>query len=206
MSAAGRALTRAAGPWTALFAAASALGGVVSFLPLALHDPAAAAVALFALSAAIIAGRWGAGVWNDRCGAGRLTAPGGVAGVAGMAGMAAAAAMDGGWATGAAVAAATLYGLGFGLVQNDTLVVMFQRSGPDGHGTASAAWNIAFDAGTGAGAVAIGLLSGVLGIAGSFAVAAAGMAAALPVAWLDARGRGRGGAARPDHGAPGRGG
>jgi hypothetical protein len=37
--------------------------------------------------------------------------------------------------------------------------------------------------------VVIGLLSGLLGIAGSFAVAAAGMAAALPIAWLDARAR-----------------
>ncbi|XVQ13917.1 MFS transporter [Spirillospora sp. CA-255316] len=191
-SAAVRALRRTAGPWTALFASASALGGVASFLSLALDEPTAAAVALFALSAAIIAGRWGAGVWSDRCGAGRLTAPGVVVGALGMAGLAAAAAAPGGgWTTGAAVTAAAAYGLGFGLIQNDTLVVMFQRSGPDGHGTASAAWNIAFDAGTGAGAVVIGLLSGVLGIAGSFAVAAAGMAAALPVAWLDARAHAR---------------
>ncbi|MEW2355117.1 MFS transporter [Spirillospora sp. NPDC029432] len=198
-----RAARRYAGPWTSLFVSSCAFGGVASFLPLAL-DAATAAVALLALSAAIIAGRWTAGVWSDRAGAGRLAGPGVVAGGLGMAGLAAAAAADGTGAAVTAVAAATLYGLGFGLVQNDTLVVMFQRSGPAGHGSASAAWNIAFDAGTGAGGAVIGLLSGALGISVSFAAAAAGMAAALPLAWLDAR-RGRVGppAPRGDGGAGG---
>ncbi|GAA2408507.1 MFS transporter [Actinomadura vinacea] len=187
VGAARRVLAGSAGPWTALFASACAFGGIASFLPLALDDPAAAATALLVLSAAIIAGRWAAGVWSDRCGAGRLAAPGVLVTAAGMAGLAFAASPAGGGIV--AVVAAAAYGLGFGLVQNDTLVVMFHRSGPDGHGSASAAWNIAFDAGTGVGAVVLGLVSGALGIAGSFAVAAAGVIAALPLAWLDARAR-----------------
>ena len=50
-----------AGPWTMLIVSACALGGMTSFLPLALEGDAAAPTALFVLSAAVIAGRWVAG-------------------------------------------------------------------------------------------------------------------------------------------------
>ncbi|RNF98534.1 MFS transporter, partial [Streptomyces botrytidirepellens] len=87
------------------------------------------------------------------------------AGVAGAAaGLPAAAAL--------ASAAAGLYGLGFGALQNDTLVMMFRRAGPQGHGMASTAWNMAYDAGTGAGAVVVGVASQVVGVDGAFAAAA----------------------------------
>ncbi|WP_063729286.1 MFS transporter [Streptomyces sp. RTd22] len=160
-----------AGPWTMLIVSACALGGMTSFLPLALEGDAAAPTALFVLSAAVILGRWAAGSFSDRAGSGRLLVPGvlacalGTAGVAGAAAGLPAAAVLGSVAAG-------LYGLGFGALQNDTLVMMFRRAGPRGHGMASTAWNMAYDAGTGVGAVVVGVASQVVGVDGAFAAAA----------------------------------
>ncbi|MFI0820865.1 MFS transporter [Streptomyces sp. NPDC021098] len=160
-----------AGPWAMLIVSAGALGGMASFLPLALKGDVAAPTALFVLSAAVIVGRWAAGAFSDRAGSGRLLVPGvlacalGTAGVAGAAaGMPAPAVL--------ASAAAGLYGLGFGALQNDTLVVMFRRAGPRELGMASTAWNMAYDAGTGVGSVAVGVFSQVAGMDGAFAAAA----------------------------------
>ncbi|KUP95759.1 transporter, partial [Thermobifida cellulosilytica TB100] len=155
------------------------------FLPLAVADTAAVSAALFALSAAMVAGRWAAGAWSDRGGAGRLTAPGTLLGAAGVGGVAAAVA----GLPVPVVAAAALYGFGFGVVQNATLVVMFHRAGPGGSGTASAAWNVSFDAGTGAGSVATGLLAQALAFPGAYCATALLIAAAAPLAWRDGRAR-----------------
>ena len=173
------------GPFTALLATACALGGITTFLPL-IFSGAAAPVVLFVVSATMIAGRWAAGMWSDRSGAGGLLVPGVVACALGMGGLAAATGMgqDG---FGVAPAAAVAYGLGFGALQNDTLVVMFRRAGTAGAGTASTAWNFAFDAGTGIGAVAVGWSARGLGMDGAFAATAALIAVIVPVALLDAR-------------------
>ncbi|MGH8792780.1 MAG: MFS transporter, partial [Stackebrandtia sp.] len=90
-------------------------------------------------------------------------------------------------ATVLAVAAAAVYGLGFGALQNDSMSVMFRRVGPGGHGHASVVWNVAYDGGTGLGGAAIGLVSLSAGLPGGFAVAAAAVALTLPVAWTTAR-------------------
>jgi predicted MFS family arabinose efflux permease len=174
------------GPWVVLLTAACALGGLTSFLPLALADGTVAAVALFTLSAAAITGRWGAGWLSDRIGSGRLLVPSVVACAVGVAGMAAAV----GPATSplvVATLAATVYGVGFGALQNDTLVVMFTRAERGGHGTASTAWNMAFDAGTGIGAAATGAVAAALSISGAFLVGAVVVVAAVPFAWAGGR-------------------
>ncbi|GGV19946.1 MFS transporter [Actinomadura cremea] len=174
------------GPFTALITAACALGGITTFLPLTFDDPAIAPVALFIVSATAIAGRWAAGMWSDRSGAGGLLVPGMAASALGMGGFAVAAGMGpGGFAV--AIAAAVAYGVGFGVLQNDTLVVMFRRAGPAGAGTASTAWNFAYDAGTGIGAVAVGWSAHILDMNGAFAVTAVLIAATVPVALSDAR-------------------
>ncbi|MEE1930441.1 MFS transporter [Streptomyces sp. TRM 70351] len=169
-----------AAPWAMLIASACALGGVTSFLPLGDSGASVASTALFVLSAAIIAGRWGAGVWSDRFGTGRLLLPSLLACVLGVAGFALSSGSSG-YAAALAVAAAAVYGTGFGVLQNDTLVVMFQRAGPRGNGMASTAWNMAYDAGTGVGAVAVGLLARPLGIGGGYLACAALIALTLPL-------------------------
>ena len=170
-----------------LAVAACALGGVTSFLPLALGGASVAAPAsLFALSVAMVVGRWGAGVWCDRAGAGRLVVPCAVACALATGGFAVATGpVPEAVAVTGAVAAAVVYGLGFGALQNDTLVVMFRRAGPGGNGTVSTVWNLAFDAGTGVGAVAVGLLSQGLGVDGAYAAAAALMLMVVPFAVRD---------------------
>ncbi|MFE4859840.1 MFS transporter [Streptomyces sp. NPDC056670] len=175
-----------AGPFVLLIVAACALGGVTSFLPLALERPSAAPWALFLLSAAVVAGRWAAGVVNDRAGLGRLLVPGMLACAVGMGGFGAAAALDGDAVVVAALAA-TVYGAGFGALQNDTLVVMFRRARQGGHGRASTLWNMAYDAGTGIGALAVGLFSQLIGLDGAFTGCAVLILLAAHLALRDAR-------------------
>jgi len=70
------------------------------------------------------------------------------------------------------VPGALAVGFGFGLVQNDSLVSLFAAAGPARYGTASAAWNIGFDAGTGAGATGLGAIAQPFGFRAAFATAA----------------------------------
>lgn len=177
------------GPWLVMVSASLASGGLVTFVPLVMAGAAGtSSVALLAYGAAGIGSRWAAGALGDRAGRAVLLVAGVLLAVAGMLAIALAAA-GGPGDLGVAVAGSALFGAGFGAVQNDTLVVMFDRAGPAGHGTASAAWNMAFDAGTGLGAVALGLLVDGFGFVVAFVAAGAALAVCLPPAVWTARGR-----------------
>lgn len=67
---------------------------------------------------------------------------------------------------------AGLVGIGFGAVQNDTLVTLFARAGAARSGAASSVWNTAYDSGTGLGATALAAVLGAAGAPWSFGVAA----------------------------------
>ncbi|MFE9388042.1 MFS transporter [Streptomyces sp. NPDC006784] len=179
-----------AAPVLLLLAPVCALGSLMSFLPLALA-PQAAPAALLTLSAALTVGRWAAGEWSDRRGGtGRFMAP--CAALCALATAAFAlvgggpAAPEGGGAAGtvAAVAAALVFGLGMGALQNDTLVAMFHRTGPERHAAISAAWNMTFDSAYGAGALLTGAVAQTfsLSLPAAFGVLAVLTAAVLPVA------------------------
>ena len=177
------------GPWLVMVSASLASGGLVTFVPLVMAGAAGtSSVALLAYGAAGIGSRWAAGALGDRAGRAVLLVAGVLLAVAGMLAIALAAA-GGPGNLGVAVAGSALFGAGFGAVQNDTLLTMFDRAGPAGHGTASAAWNIAFDAGTGVGAVALGLLVDGFGFVAAFVAAGAALAFCLPPAVWTARGR-----------------
>lgn len=168
-----------------MVAGAIALGGVSTFLPLALSDPATASLALFGVSVGVIAGRLGTGAAADVIGSGRLLLP---AVTLSALGMACLALVTGAGGSGiAAPLAALAYGLGWGAVQNDTLVIMLRRAGSGGHGLASTVWNMAFDGGTGIGAVLLGVVVALAGHSWSFAVAAALIAMTAPLAWREGR-------------------
>ena len=64
-----------------------------------------------------------------------------------------------GWspATPGCCVGAAVFGAGYGAVQNLTLLAAFARAGEGGTTTASAMWNVSFDAGTATGALALGL-------------------------------------------------
>jgi MFS family permease len=70
------------------------------------------------------------------------------------------------------LAGAALVGIGFGAVQNDSLTALFAGYGPARYGAASAAWNIAFDGGTGVGAVGLGALADPFGFRVAFGATA----------------------------------
>ena len=161
-----------------IFAASTvAAGVVVSFLPLATGvsgNVAAAGLLAQALTATI--SRWWAGRYGDRSGHARLLAPALVITSLGMITMI--------WLTSpaAVIAGMCLFGTGFGISQNATFALMIGRMPPSGLGTASALWNLAYDAGYGAGPAVFGLFAGHTGYPAAFALTGVLSLAALPAA------------------------
>jgi predicted MFS family arabinose efflux permease len=161
-----------------IFAASTvAAGVVVSFLPLATGvsgNLAAAGLLIQALTATI--GRWWAGRQGDRTGHARLLVPALVVASLGMIAMI--------WlaSPAAVIAGMCLFGAGFGICQNATFVMMIDRMPPSGAGTASALWNLAYDAGYGAGPAIFGLVVSHTGYPVAFALTAVLMLVALPAA------------------------
>ncbi|WP_026419113.1 MULTISPECIES: MFS transporter [Actinoalloteichus] len=168
-------------PFLVLTMTAVASGTVVTFLPLAVTGAGAALVpaALLAQQAFATGGRWAAGLLGDRFGNGRLLVPAVVSAGAGVG------AVVLGDQPVVLLTGMVLFGLGFGVVQNATLVIMFQRVERRNYGLASTQWNIGFDAGTGLGAVAIGLVVQQAGYGAGFMVVALLVLAVLPAAWPD---------------------
>jgi MFS family permease len=161
-----------------IFAASTvAAGVVVSFLPLAAGvsgNVAAAGLLAQALTATI--SRWWAGRRGDRSGHARLLVPALAIASLGMITMI--------WlaSPAAVIAGMCLFGIGFGICQNATFALMIDRMPSSGAGTASALWNLAYDAGYGAGPAAFGLVVGHTGYPAAFALTAVLMLAAVPLA------------------------
>ncbi|GAB3479164.1 MFS transporter [Nocardiopsis coralliicola] len=179
-----RLLLRLCAPLAVMLALSSAAAAFLTFLSIPLQDtPAVAVLALLGYAAGALVTRWLAGELSDRYGHVVLIAPATASGALG-AGLAAVAL----WTPAApaapvlAIAGATLFGAGFGAVQNDSIVVMFRRGGRAGYGTASAVWNIGFDGGTGVGAVVLGVAITAAGYGPAFLIAAVAVSAALPTA------------------------
>ena len=167
-----------------IFGATTVAGGVVvSFLPLATGVSAGvAALGLLVQALTATAGRWWAGWRGDRHGHAGLLIPGLAIAAAGMVAMI--------WlrSPAAVLAGMALFGTGFGIIQNATLVLMIDGMPAAGLGTASALWNLAYDAGYGAGPVVFGLFAGHTGYPVAFALTGLLILAALP-AGRRARGR-----------------
>ena len=159
-----------------IFAATTvAAGVVVSFLPLAAGASGnVAAIGLLAQALTATVGRWWEGRQGDRHGHARLLVPGLAIASLGMIAMI--------WlaSPAAVIAGMSMFGAGFGIVQNATLALMIARMPASGLGTASALWNLAYDAGYGAGPAVFGLFVGHTGYPAAFALTGLLMLAALP--------------------------
>jgi MFS family permease len=169
---------------TIIFGAVTFAAGVlVTFLPLAVLGAAHELAALALLLQACMAppARWVAGWLGDRRGARRLLAPAVLISAVGFAGLV--------WTANpaAVIGGAALFGIGFGLAQNVTLAMMFERVPTSGHARVSALWNLAYDGGMGIGAVSFGALAGLTGYPAGFALTALIVAIALVPAWRDIR-------------------
>ena len=168
-------------PATVFAATTTAAGIIVTFVPLlfvAASGPLTA-IALFAQAAAATLTRYLAGRYGDRHGVRHLVIPALVTSSAGVALLA----VPGGPA--AVLTGCVIFGAGFGLAQNVTLTLMYARAPASSYTAVSALWNMAYDAGMGAGAALFGLLAGHAGYPAAFAVTAVAMLAALSPAVRD---------------------
>ena len=158
-----------------VFAATTVSAGVVAaFLSLAVGvSGGVAALGLFAQAVASTVGRWWAGRHGDRHGHAGLLVPGLLTAAAGMAILI--------WVAVpvALIAGMCLFGIGFGISQNVTFALMIDRAPVSGYGTASALWNLAYDAGYGAGPIVFGVFVVYTGYPAAFALTGMLMLAAL---------------------------
>ncbi|MFG3026476.1 MFS transporter [Streptomyces sp. NPDC048254] len=145
-------------------ASTTAYGVVFTFLPSALQSAPAwtAPAALLVVQVTCTVTRMFSGGLVDRLGGPVLLVPAIAVAAAGMCGSAFP------HAPAVVIAGASLFGAGFGVIQNATLVVMLRASQHAGVELGSVAWNLAFDAGTGVGAVAGGLVLSATGHAPLF--------------------------------------
>ena len=170
-----RRITGAAVRLPLIFAAATVAAGVLdSFLPLANGIPSnlsSAALLVQAITATL--SRWQAGKRGDRYGHARLLIPALAVAAAGMAAM---------MVLGSPVAIFTgmaLFGAGFGVIENATFALLIEQL-PEA--SASALWNLAYDAGYGGGPAVFGLICGRTGYPAAFALTGALILAAVPLA------------------------
>ncbi len=177
-----------------VFAATTVSAGVVAaFLPLAAGvSGGVAALGLFVQAVASTGSRWWAGRHGDRHGHAGLLVPGLLIAAAGMIILI--------WvaAPAALIAGMCLFGIGFGISQNVTFALMIDRAPVSGYGTASALWNLAYDAGYGAGPAVFGAFVVCTGYPAAFALTGMLMLAALVPAVRDRAAGGHGPAGPAD--------
>jgi len=184
------------GPGLAFAATTVAAGVVVTFLPLAVSErqQGLAALALFAQAATAPVARWAAGRYADRHGPAGLLVPA-------LALMALGAATLVGIADPLlALAGKLVFGAGFGAAQTATLALMLERVPAAEYARVSALWNVAYDAGWGAGAAGFGLVVGTTGYAAAFGLTALVLVGSVLASWRAGRAtrtRARAGSARP---------
>ncbi len=179
-------------PALAIGATAMGFGGISAFLAPAAREidlvsgAIVAGAALSVMGGAQMVFRYVAGTWADRKGkAGTLLVGALAAGVIGLAFMAVV--VVAGWSAWWLLGAAAFYGAGFGMVQNEALLLMFARLPRERTAEASAYWNMAFDSGTGSGSFLLGIVAGAAlrPYPAVFAVAAGLMSIGLFAAILD---------------------
>jgi len=163
-------------PAVAFAATAMAAGILITFLPEAVPAGGVAAAALFVQPAATTAARWWAGRAGDRHGAARLLMPAVGAASAGVALLVLVP------HPAAVFASMVLFGAGFGVTQNASLAMMYERAPASAYGTVSALWNIGYDGGMGVGGAAFGIAATQTGYPAAFVMTAAVILLALPLA------------------------
>lgn len=166
-------------PTGVLFAVTMAGGALMTFAPQLGFGGTWAAAALFLVGLSSALCRWLVGILADRHGAERYVAPLLLVCAAGLLCCVVAVARDEPWLL---LLGALVVGPPYGALQNLTLVLAFARVPPASIPTASAVWNIGFDAGTASGSVLVGAVAAAASFGSAFMVLAVVVLAALLVA------------------------
>jgi predicted MFS family arabinose efflux permease len=160
---------------------AMAIGGLTTFLPIARRAGVLVAAALFAMSVSAILAKWLTGPLSDRARPRLLAATALATTTVGMGAI---------WIALLAhldvvlLAGLAIFGAGYGVLTNVTLVAALRRSGLDQGIVAIAVWNIALDVGQALGAATTGLLASTgLALSGAFGVNAGLLGLASGVTW-----------------------
>ncbi|MFE5307283.1 MFS transporter [Isoptericola sp. NPDC056578] len=154
----GRVLLALAMPSLVLLAVTTPGGALLTFAPQFAGGAGAAVAGLLGFTAATALSRWGVGGLADRFGPRVFLAPLLAFCAAGLA-VCAGAIADGGPRPALLVLGMTMVGVSYGSLQNLTLVAAFAAVPARQHSTASAVWNIGFDAGTGLGSLVVGFIA-----------------------------------------------
>lgn len=155
-------------------------GAIITFAPQIVDAPVTATWGLFLLGLVAALSRWRAGALADRHGPGPFLAP--LVGVTVVAMAAVAFAVRAPEHTALFLAACALLGLSYGALQNLTLVLALASVPRSRTHTASAVWNIGFDAGTALGSVLVGMIAAGVGFPTAMLVAGLLSLPTLPLA------------------------
>lgn len=146
-----------------------------------------ATTALLVLTGAAAVSRWRMGAWADRLGPGRFLWPLVLLTVLGLVLVALSLGREGPSAVAMLLVGMLCVGIAYGGLQNLTLVLALASVTRRDYGTASAVWNVGFDAGTGLGSVLVGAIAAGASFAEALLVAAVLSLATLPLALLRRR-------------------
>jgi predicted MFS family arabinose efflux permease len=159
----------------------AAFGSLTTLIPIgAVSGGFDAGMLLLLIGGLSMAGRYGAGVCVDRLGSGRIVVVALLVGAASLGGLGAG--VDGSMPWLLALAAAA-FGLAYGVVQTETIVLTYLIAGAGGVAMASTYYNIGVDLGIGVGSLTQGVVAEILGV--PVAIAASGLftaAAVVPAA------------------------
>lgn len=145
--------------------------------------------ALLLLTGAAALSRWRMGAWADRWGPGTFLWPLVLLTGLGLVLVAVSLSREGGTAAALLLVGVLCVGLAYGGLQNLTLVLALSSVSRRDYGTASAVWNVGFDAGTGLGSVLVGAIAAGASFTEALLVAAAISLATLPLALVRRRGQ-----------------
>lgn len=174
-------------PMALLIGVTLAGGALITFAPQMVSAPVAATGGLALLTIAAAITRWGIGSLADRHGTRPFLWPLVLLTVFGLTLSAFAVADPGSTKVLLFLFAMTLTGIAYGGLQNLTLLLTLTSVRREDYDTASAAWNIGFDVGTGVGSILIGSLAAGLAFSPALLVAAGISLATLPLALVGGR-------------------
>jgi hypothetical protein len=163
------------GPIAALVVITASGGAILTFTPRILASPALAFAGLLAFTGTAAASRWAAGAVADRFGATAAIAPLLFTGALGLTAIALGAdSTHNAPGRVLVISGLLLAGVAYGGLQNLTLAQAFTAAGEQARASVSIAWNLSFDAGTGLGAFAAGVIATATSYSAAFAVLAVG--------------------------------